>query len=78
MLALEIPGSIVILDDGLARRIAESLRIPFTGTLGVLLDAKKLNLVPALRPLLDRLQTLRFRLSPQARSAVLKLAGEEV
>jgi len=76
MLALEMPGSIVLLDDGLARRVAEILEIRFTGTLGLLLDAKQQGLVPTLRPLLDQLQTLRFRVSPQTRSTILERAGE--
>jgi uncharacterized protein len=77
MLALESPGTILILDDALARRVAESLEIPFTGTLGILLDGKKRNLIQTLRPHLDRLQELRFRLSMDIRSTVLALAGEE-
>src|SRR5262245_10261753 len=58
MLALESPGTIVVLDDALARRVAESLNLPFTGTLGLLLDAKKLGLIQAVQPHLDRLQAL--------------------
>jgi predicted nucleic acid-binding protein len=77
MLALEVPGSIVLLDDGLARRVAEGLEIPFTGPLGILLDAKKKGLVPAMLPLLDQLQRLRFRLSSQTRLTALQLADEE-
>jgi len=77
MLALESPGMILVLDDALARRVAESLEIPFTGTLGILLDGKKRNLIQALRPHLDRLQELRFRLSNEIRSTIMTLAGEE-
>lgn len=76
-LALESPDAVVILDDGLARQVAEALDIRLTGTLGVLLDAKRHGLVSAVGPLLDQLQSLRFRLSPHTRAAVLKLAGEE-
>lgn len=76
LLALEFPGTIAVLDDALARRVAGILKLPFTGTLGLLLDAKKAGLIPDIRPLLDALQALRFRLSPGTRSAVLKLAGE--
>jgi predicted nucleic acid-binding protein len=50
--------------------------IRLTGTLGVLLDAKRSGLVSAVAPLLDQLQNLRFRLAPNTRDAVLKLAGE--
>jgi predicted nucleic acid-binding protein len=76
MLALEIPGAIVILDDGLARRVAEARHIPLTGTLGLLLDAKRAGLIPTIEPCLDQLQALRFRLAAPTRAAVLKLAGE--
>ena len=41
MLGLESPGAVLILDDALARQIAATLKIPFTGTLGVLVDGKK-------------------------------------
>ncbi len=76
MLGLELPDSLLILDDGLARRVAESLGLRFTGTLGLLLDAKRAGLIPAVSPLLDQLQELRFRLAPHTRRAVLDLAGE--
>jgi predicted nucleic acid-binding protein len=76
MLALEAPGAIVILDDLLARRVAESLNLCLTGTLGLLLDAKQAGLIPQVRPLLNQLQILRFRLSPVTYQAVLKLANE--
>ena len=77
MLALESTDAVALLDDALARRVAEILKVRFTGTLGLLLDAKKAGLVTSVRPLLDRLQVLRFRLSSQARSTILKLAGED-
>ena len=76
MLALETPGATVILDDMLARRVAESLNLRLTGTLGLLLDAKQAGLISQVRPLLDQLQTLRFRLSPVTYQAALKLADE--
>lgn len=76
MLGLESRESVVVLDDGLARRAAEVLGLRLTGTLGLLLDAKQAGLVPAVGPLLDQLQALRFRLAQHTRIAVLKLAGE--
>jgi predicted nucleic acid-binding protein len=76
LLAMESPGTIAILDDALARRIAGTLEIPYIGTLGILLDAKRAGLIQAVSPLLNDLQALRFRMSPATQSAVLKLAGE--
>jgi predicted nucleic acid-binding protein len=77
MLAIEAIDPIVIFDDMLARRMARSLGSRLTGTLGVLLDAKRAELIPTISPLLDRLQNLRFRFAPYTRVAILKLAGEE-
>ncbi|WP_129677278.1 DUF3368 domain-containing protein [Candidatus Chloroploca sp. Khr17] len=77
MLALESSDAIVVLDDALARQMAEVIGIRLTGTLGLLLDARRAGLIPALRPVIDQLQALRFRLAPHTRAAVLKLAGEE-
>jgi len=75
-LALEITDAVVILDDAMARRHAQVLGLRLTGTLGVLLDAKREGLVTDVAPLLDDLQSLGFRLSGTTRDAVLRLAGE--
>ncbi len=76
MLALELRQAVVVPDDALARRVAETLELRLAGTLGLLLDAKRAGLIPAVDPLLDQLQALRFRLALHTRTAVLKLAGE--
>ncbi len=76
MLALEAREAIVVLDDALARQVAETLGLCLTGTLGLLLDAKRAGLIPKVSPVLDQLEALRFRLALHTRAAVLKLAGE--
>ena len=76
MLALDAPECVVVLDYALARRVALTLNLRLTGTLGLLIDAKRAGLVPRVEPYLDRLQELRFRLASHTRAAVLKLAGE--
>jgi len=52
------------------------LHIPLTGTLGVLLAAKRAGLIGEIAPLLDNLHKLRFWIIPIPRTAVLKFAGE--
>jgi predicted nucleic acid-binding protein len=52
------------------------LSIRFRGTLGLLLDAKGAGLVNAVKPFLDQLQGLRFRLHSSTRETILDLAGE--
>jgi len=76
MLALEMPGSVALLDDALARRVAAAKGIPIKGTLGLLLDAKRAGHLTAIKPSLDRLQDRGFRLAEQTREAALKLAEE--
>jgi predicted nucleic acid-binding protein len=76
MLGLELRDAVVVIDDALGRRMAEGLALRLTGTLGLLLDAKRVGLISAVSPLLDRLHTLRFRVSAETRAAVIKLAGE--
>ena len=56
-LATNHPSALVILDDKLARRIAEMQGFRLTGTAGVLLRAKQKGLVPALKPAHRRLST---------------------
>jgi hypothetical protein len=77
MLGLELREAVVVLDDAFARRMAETLGLRLTGTLGLLLDAKRAGLIPAVGPYLDQLQSLRFRVSPKTRAAVLRLADED-
>jgi len=76
MLALESNNPMVILDDALARRIAQVLKIPLTGTLGLLIDAKQAGLISAVAPFLSQLQILGFRLATQTRAEVLRMAKE--
>ena len=76
MLAMELSDAVVIMDDALARKNAEFLGIRVTGTLGLLLDAKRAGLIDELLPILAQLQALNFRLAPHTREAVLKMAGE--
>jgi predicted nucleic acid-binding protein len=62
----------------MARRVALTLGINVTGTLGLLVDAKAAGFVPAVGPLLGRLQELGFWISRHTRSLVLRKAGEEM
>lgn len=54
-LAVEIQAKRILLDDRPARRVALDLNLLVTGTAGVLLVAKRHQLVPRIRPYLDAL-----------------------
>jgi predicted nucleic acid-binding protein len=74
--ALETPGAVVVLDEIPARRTAKQLGIAFTGTLGLLLDAKNRGLIPAVAPVLSELDRHHFHMAPPIREMILKAAGE--
>ena len=76
-LALEIPDSVLILDDYKARRVATQLGLTLTGTVGVLVKAKLRGLLPSIRPLLARIRQTNFRLSSTLEQEALRAAGEE-
>lgn len=75
-LALEIPGSTVILDDYKARKIAERLGITFSGTIGVIIKAKFNGIIPSIKPILEKIKQTDFYLSAEIELQALKEAKE--
>jgi len=75
-LALENPDSLVILDDRLAREIAKTANVRVTGTAGILLKAKQEGHIEAVKPFLDKLIQINFRLSNDLVNTILRLANE--
>lgn len=75
-LSLEIPDCVLILDDLKARKMAKSMAINFTGTLGVLVKAKSLSLISAVKPILEEMQKSGLRFSTEITNEILNQAGE--
>lgn len=75
-LALELPNSTIILDDYKARKIAERLGIKITGTIGIIIKAKQIGIIPSIKPILNKIKTTDFRLTPEIELFALKEAGE--
>jgi predicted nucleic acid-binding protein len=75
-LALELPDSVLIIDDKKGRILAHKLNIELTGTLGTLLKAKQKGLIPNIKPFLDKLRQIEYRLSKELEEAILRKAGE--
>jgi predicted nucleic acid-binding protein len=69
-------GCLVLMDDFAARAEACAHGILVTGTAGVLLTARQRNLIPAVRPPLERLFAAGFRMSPGVIATTLEEAGE--
>jgi len=75
-LAITLENVLLILDDLKARKEAKRLGFRVTGTLGVLFSAKQKGLIPALKPYIDKLQAIDFRISPHIVKELLTLSGE--
>ena len=75
-LALDMPNSILVLDDLKARKVAKSLDLRFTGTLGILVKAKQLGVVDSLKPILNAIQATNFRIPKNIVGKILQIVGE--
>ncbi len=70
------PYALVVLDEMAARRVARGLGLRCTGTVGVIVEARRAGLVKKVRPLFDRLAEDGFYLAPELVAAVLADLGE--
>lgn len=69
-------NALVVIDDLAARREAQRLGLTFTGTAGVIVEAKRAGLIKRARPVFERLIANDFRLSSELVEAVLDELGE--
>ncbi|MEI7823437.1 MAG: DUF3368 domain-containing protein [Verrucomicrobiota bacterium] len=76
-LALEWHADAVLMDEAAGRRAATVLKVTSVGVAGILIRARSRGLIPAVRPLLERLRVeAGFWLHPRFEAEVLRLAGE--
>jgi len=75
-LAWEMKGSTVVLDDLKARQTAIKLGFKVTGTLGVLIKAKKIGLFASLKTEIDKMIKTNFRINSNIIQQALKEVGE--
>ncbi len=71
-LATEIDDSVLILDDLKARKLANRLNIKLTGTIAVLIKARKTGLISSAEEVLNKLTNEGFRLSSELKNELLK------
>lgn len=76
-LCIEKHADAVLMDESLGREVATKLKVRTVGILGILIDAKNLQIISSVKELLDRLQTeANFWVAPGLKFQVLKIAGE--
>jgi predicted nucleic acid-binding protein len=75
-LSLETANSILILDDLKGRKVADRLKLKYSGTLGLILGAKKVGILKSVKPVLDKIRSTDFRFSDELLETVRTEAGE--
>jgi predicted nucleic acid-binding protein len=75
-LALELPDSLLIIDELKGRKFAIQLGIKITGTIGIMVEAKNAGIINAVKPLLIKIKKTNFRISEELERQILNKAGE--
>lgn len=75
-LATELGAARVVIDDRRARAVAETLGLAVVGTVGVIVAAKRLSLIDAVRPTLQAMIAAGFYVAPSVVDRALAQSGE--
>jgi len=76
ILASEIEADLILLDEALGRYHAKHAGLKVTGTIGVLIKAKKLGLISELKPLIFELREKGVWLSESLIEKILEITNE--
>ena len=75
-LAIELDDCLLIIDDLKGRKFAHQLGLTIIGTIGVIVDAKLVGIIPSVKPILAKIKSTNFRITEQLELLILKRAGE--
>lgn len=75
-LALEQKDCLLIIDEVKGRKLARSLGLIITGTLGIIAEAKKAGYISSVRTLLEKIKQTNFRLSQELEKEILSQSEE--
>ncbi|MBD2776203.1 DUF3368 domain-containing protein [Iningainema tapete] len=76
ILAEQLKADRVLIDELAGRKVAQSRKLPVTGTVGILLVAKSKGLISQIKPILDALIVKGARISQPLYEEVLAIAQE--
>jgi predicted nucleic acid-binding protein len=75
-LALELRPKLVLMDELTGRKVAESLDLKVCGSVGLLIKAKQMGEIPAVKPLLDEMKRQGIYYGQRFIDAVLRTVNE--
>ena len=75
-LAVEQLDCLLILDDQKARKLAAELKLKYTGTVALLVEAKLKGYITSVQPIINKIRKTNFRLTPELEKKILSSAGE--
>ncbi|WP_417910367.1 DUF3368 domain-containing protein [Candidatus Electronema sp. PJ] len=76
VLAKELQADLILLDEDKARKSAARAGFSVMGVIGILIAAKRLNLIASVRIHIEKLQRERFRISERVVNMALQQAGK--
>jgi len=74
-LAIEI-GGLLVLDDLKARKLAANYHLDYTGTLGILIEAKRSGHIQSFKAILNRIRQTNFHMTEALERKLLDLSEE--
>lgn len=75
-LASEQEDSLLIIDEIKGRKAAKEMGVTITGSLGILVTAKKKGHIQAIKPIIEKIQETNFRISKELVDRVLQIVDE--
>lgn len=78
ILAKEKNADIVIIDDANAKKYAKYLKLPVTGTLGILIKAKRQGYIGELKPIIQEMIEKNIYISEELMKLCLEQVNEEM
>ena len=75
-LALETNNAFLIIDDYKARKLAHTLNLHYTGTIGIIILAKQKGIIGSIKPVLAKIKETNFRISADLELQALIQANE--
>lgn len=75
-MAIENENSLLIIDERKGRLVAKRMGLSIIGTLGVIIKAKENGIIETIKPILEKLEMVQFRISPKLKKQILDKVGE--